>query len=128
MNKEEHFKASDFFTYSIKNNKVLSGGYEINSTLLKKQIPLLGMDRVNGLAIPVGLLHLSQNCEKESLEETCEEDPLQDTIYDKLLKLMNEPVENNSNKSNITTNKKQKHKTRKVIAKTSRITKKNTNK
>lgn len=124
MSKEEQFNASDFFTYSIKNNKVLSGGYEINSTLLKKQIPLLGMDRVNGLAIPVGLLHLSQNCEKESLEETCEEDPLQDTIYDKLLKLMNEPVESKSNNSN----KKQKHKTRKVIAKTSRITKKNTNK
>lgn len=121
---KEQFNASDFFTYSIKNNKVLSGGYEINSTLLKKQIPLLGMDRVNGLAIPVGLLHLSQNCEKESLEETCEEDPLQDTIYDKLLKLMNEPVESKSNNSN----KKLKHKTRKVIAKTSRITKKNTNK
>ena len=128
MNKEEQFKASDFFTYSIKNNKVLSGGYEINSTLLKKQIPLLGMDRVNGLAIPVGLLHLSQNSEKESLEEIYEENPLQDTIYDKLLKLMNEPVESNSNKSNITTNKKQKHKTRKVINKKSRNTKKNTNK
>ena len=129
MNKEEQFKASDFFTYSIKNNKVLSGGYEINSTLLKKQIPLIGMDRVNGLAIPVGLLHLSQNSEKESLEEIYEEDPLQDTIYDKLLKLMNEPVESNpSNKSNITTNKKQKHKTRKVVKKKSRNTKKNTNK
>jgi hypothetical protein len=129
MNKEEQFKASDFFTYSIKNNKILSGGYEINSTLLKKQIPLLGMDRVNGLAIPVGLLHLSQNSEKESLEEIYEEDPLQDTIYDKLLKLMNEPVESNpSNKSNITTNKKQKHKTRKVVKKKSRNTKKNTNK
>ena len=129
MNKEEQFKASDFFTYSIKNNKVLSGGYEINSTLLKKQIPLLGMDRVNGLAIPVGLLHLSQNSEKESLEEIYEEDPLQDTIYDKLLKLMNEPVESNpSNKSNITTNKKQKHKTRKVVKQKSRNTKKNTNK
>jgi len=129
MNKNEDFKAGDFFTYSIKNNKVLSGGYEINSTLLKKQIPLLGMDRVNGLAIPVGLLHLSQNYEKEHLEETCEEHPLQDTIYDKLLKLMNEPIEcNKSNKSNKGNKSNKKHKTRRIVSKTSRITKKNTNK
>lgn len=125
-NNKEEFNASDFFTYTIENNKVLSGGYEINSTLLKKQIPLLGMDRINGLAIPVGLLHLSQNCEKETLEETCEEDPLHDTIYDKLLKLMNEPVECNKVDQRDKTN--QKHKTRRVVGKKPRTTKKKTNK
>ena len=118
MNKE--FNEHDFFTYSINNNKVLSGGYEINSTLLKKQIPLLGMDRINGLAIPVGLLHLSQNNEKEPLEEIYEENPLHEDIYDKLLKLMNESTEKPK--------KENKRKTRKIIKKTSRITKKQLNK
>ena len=72
-----NFNDRDFFTYNIKNNKVTSGGYEINSTLLKKQVPLIGMNKLNGLAIPVGLLHLSQNNEKEPLEE----------IYDKVNEL-----------------------------------------
>jgi len=117
MSKE--FNEYDFFTYTIKNNTILSGGYEINSTLLKKQIPLLGMDQFNGLAIPVGLLHLSQNNEKESLEEVFEENPLQEDIYDKLLKLMNESTEKPKKKET-------KRKTRKFIKKTSRITKKTT--
>lgn len=119
MNKD--FSEHDFFTYKVENNKVLSGGYEINSTLLKKQIPLIGMDKLNGLAIPVGLLHLSQNNEKESLEEIYEETPVQDDIYDKLLKLMNEddkkPDQNNKNNKN--------NKTRKPLKKPSRFTKRN---
>jgi hypothetical protein len=112
------FNTDDFFTYNIKNNKVTSGGYEINSTLLKKQVPLIGMNKLNGLAIPVGLLHLSQNNEKEPLEEIYDETPLQEDIYDKLLKLMNEP-----DKKPEKINKK--NKTRKPIKTPSRFTKKN---
>ena len=120
MSKEfnEKFNADHFFTYNIKNNKVTSGGYEINSTLLKKQVPLIGMNKLNGLAIPVGLLHLSQNNEKEPLEEIYDETPLQEDIYDKLLKLMNEP-----DKKPEKINKK--NKTRKPIKTPSRFTKKN---
>lgn len=121
MSKEfnnEKFNDRDFFTYNIKNNKVTSGGYEINSTLLKKQVPLIGMNKLNGLAIPVGLLHLSQNNEKEPLEEIYDETPLQEDIYDKLLKLMNEP-----DKKPEKINKK--NKTRKPIKTPSRFTKKN---
>jgi len=114
----EKFNADHFFTYNIKNNKVTSGGYEINSTLLKKQVPLIGMNKLNGLAIPVGLLHLSQNNEKEPLEEIYDETPLQEDIYDKLLKLMNEP-----DKKPEKINKK--NKTRKPIKTPSRFTKKN---
>lgn len=113
-----NFNDRDFFTYNIKNNKVTSGGYEINSTLLKKQVPLIGMNKLNGLAIPVGLLHLSQNNEKEPLEEIYDETPLQEDIYDKLLKLMNEP-----GKKPEKINKK--NKTRKPIKTPSRFTKKN---
>ena len=113
-----NFNDRDFFTYNIKNNKVTSGGYEINSTLLKKQVPLIGMNKLNGLAIPVGLLHLSQNNEKEPLEEIYDETPLQEDIYDKLLKLMNEP-----DKKPEKINKK--NKTRKPIKTPSRFTKKN---
>ena len=112
------FNTDDFFTYNIKNNKITSGGYEINSTLLKKQVPLIGMNKLNGLAIPVGLLHLSQNNEKEPLEEIYDETPLQEDIYDKLLKLMNEP-----DKKPEKINKK--NKTRKPIKTPSRFTKKN---
>lgn len=114
----EKFNADHFFTYKVENNKVLSGGYEINSTLLKKQVPLIGMNKLNGLAIPVGLLHLSQNNEKEPLEEIYDETPLQEDIYDKLLKLMNEP-----DKKPEKINKK--NKTRKPIKTPSRFTKKN---
>jgi hypothetical protein len=114
------FNTYDFFTYNIQNNKVSSGGYEINSTLLKKQVPLIGMNKLNGLAIPVGLLHLSQNNEKEHLEEIFDETPLQEDIYDKLLKLMNEP-----DKKSEKINKIKKNKTRKPNKTPSRFTKKN---
>ena len=115
-----NFNTTDFFTYNIQNNKVLSGGYEINSTLLQKQVPLIGMNKLNGLAIPVGLLHLSQNNEKEPLEEIYDEAPLQEDIYDKLLKLMNEPDKK-------TKKPKKQHKTRKPIKTPSRFTKRNKN-
>ena len=123
MSKEfnnEKFNTGDFFTYNIKNNKVTSGGYEINSTLLKKQVPLIGMNKLNGLAIPVGLLHLSQNNEKEPLEEIYDETPLQEDIYDKLLKLMNK-IDKKTEKIN----KIKKNKTRKPNKTPSRFTKKN---
>jgi hypothetical protein len=113
------FNTDDFFTYNIQNNKVLSGGYEINSALLKKQIPLIGMNKLNGLAIPVGLLHLSQNNEKEPLEEIYDETPLHEDIYDKLLRLMNEPDKKPDKKHD------KKNKTRKPIKTPSRFTKRN---
>ena len=93
--------AEDFVVYS-EGGKIMSGGFSINNMFLSGNQPALktmnsSKFQAGGsissifkdLAVPAGLLHLQQNPTNHYLPSTFgSNEVVEDTLYDKLLKLM----------------------------------------
>ena len=89
-NTKEDFVASDFFTYSVKNNEVYSGGYLLDSHFIKNHvnIPYDLNNKLKDLAVPFGLFSLNIKG-NELLENVHDVEEVNNEIYQKLLNNMN---------------------------------------
>ncbi len=89
-NNNEEFTASDFFTYSVKNNEVYSGGYLLDSHFVKNNvnIPYDLNNKLKDLAVPFGLFSINVKG-NELLENIHEVEEVNNEIYQKLLNNMN---------------------------------------
>ena len=128
----------DEMVYNKEDDKIMAGGYSVNSLLLNQGIPAAYADHVGGkggkhedekvsdrfkhLAVPVGLYlgsnysNTKQNSKK--MQNSAESSVINDDLYEKLLKL----AEGNSNE-----HKKEKHTKKKNNTKKKKDTKKKNN-
>jgi ABC-type microcin C transport system permease subunit YejE len=102
------------FVYTIKDNNIMSGGYKINSDLINNKNPLFTYGGGN-LLVPIGLNLSKTNKETfdEEITKIYNDEIVTDDLYDRLLKIV-DPI-------NI---KKSDKKTRKIIKKSLRATRK----
>ena len=133
----------DFVFYRNEKNEVMSGGYKINSILLRNQTPLfdnketqhdivgnaikdnkhkggsnIAINKIfNDLAVPAGLLFLQQNNTLDNVVKdsnlTMNKNIMSDSLYDKLYNLASNTKIKQSNKTRKYKNKNKKR-TRKV--------------
>ena len=118
------FGPSDLVFYQ-KDGKIMSGGFSIENIFLKMNQPALNTINSNkpqtggsvssifkDLAVPAGLFHLQQNPTKHFLPSTFgSNEVVEDTLYDKLLKLMepdNDKRKKQTKKGKISKNNKTK--------------------
>lgn len=95
------------FVYYQKGGKVMSLGYEIDSPIMQREMPVVDITCLEGLAVPAGLFllktHLNSNTKSNLGSKTAfdkaeyivpdesdniDGDVLEEEMYDKLLKLM----------------------------------------
>ena len=113
---------SDDMVYNVGKEGIQSGGMKVNSILLKNGDPL-GYSKKGGtiakmlgdLVVPVGLIYLQEHLDKRMNNEgslTLNNEPIPDSIYDKILGIDDEIRENTKKRK---TYKRRKHnkKTRK---------------
>lgn len=118
MKEKEIITDDDDFVLVERNGQILSGGFHVNSILLKhKQSPMHTLnkggsssnvsDLFKDLAVPAGIFYQANKTggHKEETNKVIEEEEIHDDLYDKLIKLASVEKKRKTKKSRKNKNK-----------------------
>jgi hypothetical protein len=90
------FNIDDLVMIKDVDGNIISGGYNIDSTLLKEQLnnEMVGGNKLNNYLIPMGLLYKDIPYEEDAIKSNTSE-IINDDIYEKLFNMATEVKKNN---------------------------------